>query len=100
MQYPELRAQLEKYSKEAEINYHGGQPRHLYDPGSSCFKIISKNDFDGKTELELAGLLRTQHIVIPDYKTWNVMFDSQGLRMIQPLKNSILMRGIYMLYAT
>jgi len=100
MQYPELRAQLEKYSKEVEINYHGGQPRHLYDPGSSCFKVISKSDFEGKTELELAGLLRTKHIVIPDYKTWNVMFDSQGLRMIQPLKNSILMRGIYMLYAT
>jgi hypothetical protein len=70
------------------------RPLWMARPGESVFCIISKKEFESKSEKEIQELFSCRHIVIYDQFEPAFSFDEQGLRTLGDLHKPVTIHGV------
>jgi hypothetical protein len=60
-------------------------PRHVSDPNSSAFFVMTEADFKNKTVKDLQTIFRHQHILVTEIPTSELKFDAKGLSSLTAL---------------
>lgn len=76
-----------------EDYYINGKPRHVSDPSTSVFKILTEEEFECISDKEIQDILRHQHIVVVGGKKPKYGFDPNGLETLAPLDKPIIIHG-------
>lgn len=82
----------------AENHYVNGKPRHISDPSTSVFKVLTKDEFEDMEDREIQSILLRQHILITKGKKPKYGFDLDGLETLAPLDKPIIIHGEYLAY--
>lgn len=77
----------------AEKYYINGKPRHISDPSTSVFKILTKDEFEDMEDKEIQSILLHQHILVIGGKKPKYGFDLDGLETLAPLDKPIIIHG-------
>ncbi len=90
--------QLKTFFNLLEAGYLNGKPRHIADPETFLFDIISSADFQALSTQQIQDRLRCKHIVITGSSHPNVKFDKAGLQTMCPLSRTILIQGMNFIF--
>ncbi|KDR65363.1 hypothetical protein GALMADRAFT_148754 [Galerina marginata CBS 339.88] len=72
-----------------EMGYVDGLPRHIFDPKSSVFHIMTHQDFETLKPREVQDIMRYKHIVLTGCPISNIKFDAEGLSTVASLHDII-----------
>ena len=64
-------------------------------PKKSAFCIISKQDFESKSDQEIQNILKEKHIVVTDEFKPSLSFDDKGLRTLGDLYKPVTIQGVW-----
>jgi hypothetical protein len=85
--------QIDSFFRHIEADYLDGKPRHIADPETSSFDIISIVDFEALSTRQIQDRLRHKNIVITGCNHPSMKFDEAGLRTLSPLHRKISIQG-------
>lgn len=81
----------------AEDYYVDGKPRHISDPSSLVFKILTQEEFERAEDKSIQNILVHQHIIVTGRKKPQYNFDPDGLETLAPLDRPIIIHGEHLL---
>ncbi|PPQ78306.1 hypothetical protein CVT24_006482, partial [Panaeolus cyanescens] len=87
-------AHQERLLDALENFYEGGLPLHIAKPDDSCFKILSRAEFEMLRPSEVQRLLQQHCLVIPDYTTTRHEWTEEGLRSLAPLTRTTTIQDL------
>jgi hypothetical protein len=74
--------------------YKDHRPLWVGSPDQSVFCVISKGEFENKSEMEIQELLKERHIVVLDQFEPTLEFDERGLSTLGDLYKSVTIHGM------
>ena len=78
--------------------YKDHKPLWMASPAESVICVISKQEFESKSDLELQNLFKGKHIVIHNQFVPSLSFDEKGLRTLGDLYRPVTIQGALYLY--
>jgi hypothetical protein len=92
-QFDDRIATLKGFFNRIEAGFVDGKPRHIADPGTSNFYIISFLDFQHMSTFQIQDRLRHTNVVITGCPHPNTKYDQAGLRALTPSNRKISIQG-------
>lgn len=77
-----------------ETSHIDGKPRHVADPATSAFDIISYVEFQALPQDQVLDRLRIKNILVTGCPHPNLKFNEAGLRTLCPLESEVAIQGI------
>ena len=84
---------LNKFADAVKNDYKDGVPLHVADPDKSVFKIMTEEEFKGKSVYEIQEIFRHRHIIVTGIETPGVEFGSAGLAKLARLDSVTHIQG-------
>ena len=84
---------FENIHKAIVAGYKDDRPLWMSSPESSTFYIISKHDFERKTDQEIQDIFRRRHILVHDQFKPTLAFDEKGLKTLGDFYKSVTIQG-------
>ena len=86
-------ALFEQIHKAVLTCYRDEQPLWMTSPEESVFRVLSKREFEQKSDQEVQDLFRKQHIVVQDQSELKMKFDEGGLQTLGDLFRPVTIQG-------
>jgi hypothetical protein len=86
---------FEEIHQAVMASYEGHQPLWMASPDQSVFSIMSKQEFEGKSDEEIQEIFRRKHIVIHHQFQPTLSFDERGLRTLGDLFKPVTIHGAW-----
>jgi len=77
--------------------YRDHKPLWMASPAESVICVISKQEFESKSDRELQNLFQGKHIVVRDQFVPTLSFDENGLRTLGDLCRPVTIQGALVL---
>lgn len=75
--------------------YQDAQPLWMARPKESVFRVMSKQEFDCKSDREIQKIFHRKHIVIHDQFEPTLAFDAEGLKTLGDLYKPLTIHGMW-----
>ena len=77
-----------------KAGYKDGKPLWMASPDESVFCVMSKQEFESKSDQEIQDLFKRKHIVVHDQFLPTLSFDEKGLRTLGDLRRPVTIHGV------
>jgi len=85
---------LEDFYDAINAGFIGDLPRHVSDPKSSAFYVITEAEFKKTSVEDIQVLLRNKHILVTEVSTSTLKFDAKGLSSLTSLSAVMDIQGM------
>jgi hypothetical protein len=85
---------LEAFYEAVQAGFVKGLPRHVAEPSTSAFYIVTEAEFNKWSVKDFQGIFRKQHILVTEMSTSTLEFNEEGLSTLNRITNITDIQGM------